>query len=357
MVELEKRRGYLARELVQCTLPHRQVKGRTYRRTDGNFTFMIEAGSDPETGKSLGLPYGTIPRLLLLWLTSEAVRTQNPEIVLGNTLNDFLIDIGLNPKTGGGKRGDAKRLAEQVERLFNARFSFSRSDGDAATGSKARLNMSVGDAYTLWWDYSNPEQGSFFQSSIRLNDRFFEALRASPVPFNVEAIKAIKRSPLAIDLYCWLCWRTFRIAPGKRQNIPLRELKEQFGGNYERERDFKAALSGALKKICLVQPELKARLSGHALIIEGVPKEQLPIPPENANEGEGGWRDRRMPGNPYALSARELERIKARYPGWDLSSLRQEWEAWCRAREIVPAKPAAHFSRFVGTHQRRNGKP
>ena len=37
------------------------------------------------------LPYGNIPRLLLAWVCTEAVRTQSRELVLGASLSAFML--------------------------------------------------------------------------------------------------------------------------------------------------------------------------------------------------------------------------------------------------------------------------
>ncbi|HEX2082195.1 MAG TPA: replication protein RepA, partial [Xanthomonadaceae bacterium] len=76
------------------------------------------------TNKPIGYPYGVILRLLLFWIVSEAVRTKSRRLELGPSLNQFLRAIGLNPATGRGKRGDATRLREQMDRLFQASISF-----------------------------------------------------------------------------------------------------------------------------------------------------------------------------------------------------------------------------------------
>ena len=58
--------GFMARALVQATLPHRRVEGSVFERRNGAFTLTLLA--PPRTG----LPYGTVPRLLLAWMTTEA---------------------------------------------------------------------------------------------------------------------------------------------------------------------------------------------------------------------------------------------------------------------------------------------
>src|ERR1700683_5386039 len=69
--------AYLARELVQCSLPHSDPGGRdVWARTHGAVTMVVvRTGLDPKTMKLIGYPYGSIPRLLLCWMNTEAVRT------------------------------------------------------------------------------------------------------------------------------------------------------------------------------------------------------------------------------------------------------------------------------------------
>lgn len=61
-------KAFMARQLVQCTLPHSDP-GDTpiWTRVNGNTTLVIRPDFDRVTKKPL-YPYGTVPRLLLLWM-------------------------------------------------------------------------------------------------------------------------------------------------------------------------------------------------------------------------------------------------------------------------------------------------
>src|SRR5580693_9077460 len=103
--------AYLPRELVQVTLPHKNPGNvAAWQRTNGNLTVAIQAGWNIADKKSYGYPYGTHPRLLLFWITTEAIRTKSRRLELGNSLSGFMAELGLSANTGRGKRGDAKRL-------------------------------------------------------------------------------------------------------------------------------------------------------------------------------------------------------------------------------------------------------
>ena len=61
------------------------------------------------------LPFGNLPRLLLAWLSTEAVRTQSRELVLGRSLSDFMRTLGVYSSAGGVQT----RLRNQMNRLFS----------------------------------------------------------------------------------------------------------------------------------------------------------------------------------------------------------------------------------------------
>ena len=226
----ESEAAYLARELVQCTLPHSDpgdVNG--WARTNGNFSLVLQPGFDNKSKKSIGLPYGPLPRLLLLWIVTEAIRTQSRTIRLKDTLNEFLREIGLDPDTGRGPRGDATRLKKQMERLLNCRISFRYSEGGAQKGQSAFLNMEVAREGRFWWDLTNPAGGELFESEIVLGEVFFEAITSAPVPVDMRALLPLKKSPLAIDVYTWATYRlhTMQKAGHKQIRISLSDLSSQ----------------------------------------------------------------------------------------------------------------------------------
>ena len=89
--------GFMARAMVQATLPHSKVEGNEFTRKNGNYSLTILSPS------AIGLPYGSVPRLLLAWVTTEAVKTQSRELELGDSLSGFMRELDLVP-TGGSSR-------------------------------------------------------------------------------------------------------------------------------------------------------------------------------------------------------------------------------------------------------------
>ena len=77
--------GFMARLMALCSLPRTNPGNRKeYKRVNGPYTLYMTAIGDNK------LPYGSLPRLLLAWVCTEAVRTQSRELVLGKSLSEFM---------------------------------------------------------------------------------------------------------------------------------------------------------------------------------------------------------------------------------------------------------------------------
>ena len=244
--------GFLGRLMVQATMPHRDPGDvRGWGRQNGSLSLTMQPGmiSGPKGPVSLGLPYGSIPRLLLAWVTTEAVRTKTPSLVLGNTLSDFLRQLDLARQ--GGARGDITRLQTQMRRLFAASISCSYSDA----GGWADAGFRIASRSELWWDPKRPEQTSLWESTVTLSHEFFEEITTRPVPVDMRALQALRRSPLALDMYSWLTWRMSTLRGPA--TVPWQALEAQFGSDYSEPRQFRRFLIRALAKVRVAYPQAR----------------------------------------------------------------------------------------------------
>lgn len=250
--------GYMGRALVQATMPHRQVDGNEFVRTNGAFTLTMLAPSN------VGLPYGSIPRLLMAWITTEAVRTKQQELILSSSLSEFMKQLDLVPT--GGRWGSITRLRQQMKRLFTASISCAYNDQSRASG----INMQVAEEYTLWWEPKQPEQAALWESTITLNKRFYDEITTSPIPLDMDALKALKRSPMALDIYCWLTYRISYLK--KNTEIPWPALQAQFGSNYAKDgqgtRNFRRHFLQELAKVNCIYHEAKVEKGQMGLILK-----------------------------------------------------------------------------------------
>jgi Plasmid encoded RepA protein len=237
--------AFMARHLVQCTLPHTNPgKVEAWERRNGNLTLVIRPGWDSEKRSSIGYPYGVIPRLLLFWMTTEAARVKNRAdltldekrtITLGHNLSAFMRQLGLIPSSAGaGKRSDARRLQNQMERLFRSIISFEIHTTEPHRHGKSWLDMQAASRGQLWWSPKDPDQGALWGSWITLGEDFYKAITSSMVPCDMQALRALKRSPLALDLYALAIHKAFMANKrNAKEFIPWNGLSMQLGADYD----------------------------------------------------------------------------------------------------------------------------
>ncbi|MCP4201262.1 MAG: pirin [bacterium] len=249
----------MARILVQATLPHSRPTTHEFERVNGRFTLYMNAPP------SVGLPYGSYPRLAMAWLSTEAVRRREREIELGPTFSSFMYKLGLTPVTG--KRGTTSRLRGQLHRLFSTTIRCSYSD--ETEGHAAGVGFAIAHKHQLWWSPRDPEQRPLWNSAVVLSSEFYDELVAHAVPIDLRALKALKGSPLALDIYSWLTYRMSYLR--KPCLIPWQALQTQFGADYGRLRDFKRKFLGHLGDVLHIYPAARVSEQPTGLLLRQSP--------------------------------------------------------------------------------------
>jgi hypothetical protein len=260
------RLGFMARALVQATMPHKNpgdVEG--WGRENGLFSMTMQSGILKKGNeiKRIGLPYGSYPRLLLAWLTTEAVRTKNPQLRLGESLSEFMGQLDLSPT--GGRWGTIPMLKEQMKRLFSCTVSFQYEDKSKEISSGFR----VASKTILFWDTKSPDQAGLWESSVILSDEFFNEIISNSIPIDMGALRALKGSSMRLDIYSWLTYRMSYLS--KQTCIPWPILALQFGSEYKLMRQFKAAFLKQLKAVQVIYPACIALAGEHGLILKPSP--------------------------------------------------------------------------------------
>jgi hypothetical protein len=246
--------GFMARAMVQATLPHSKVAGNEFTRINGNYSLSIMAPS------AIGLPYGTIPRLLLAWLTTEAVKTKSRELELGDSLSGFMAELDMMPT--GGRWGSITRLKDQSRRLFASSITAVYESGPGF----AVINQAVADRAQFWWDNKHPEQAGLWKSTVTLSENFFNEVIDRPVPIDMRAIRALKKSPMALDIYTWL---TYRMSYLKSPTVvSWAGVAMMLGSSYAELRDFKKYFLRELRKVMLVYPSANVEVLPDGLCIK-----------------------------------------------------------------------------------------
>ena len=253
--------GFIAKFLVQTTLPHRRQPGSHYTRTDGRFTLRIT-----DVGGS-GLPFGSYPRLILIWMTSEAIRTSSRELELGASLSRFMAELGL--QATGGHWGTIPRFRDQMQRLIGAAISMRWEQETDGQQQAAGENLLVTDRFQLWWTPQILPTVPSPASSITLSEKFFEQLVAAPVPIDLRAVRVLKQSPLALDLYAWA---TRRVSYLERPTlISWNALRRSFGAGYaetpQGRTKFRAKVLDALRRVCRVYSALRLEIKDDGVLL------------------------------------------------------------------------------------------
>ena len=253
--------AFMVKVAALCSLPRTNPGRRErYIRANGDWQLTMTAG-----GLKKRLPYGNVPRLLLAWICREAVRTRRPRLILGRSLKEFMAELGMHSDSGG-PRSDRTRLQTQMERLFCTSIELISTD-------KHRLHR-VADHVTthtdLWWSMRRPDEPVLFDSSITLGQAFFDEILRSPVPVDMNVLKALRRSTLGLDLYFWLTCKYFTLA----EPVKLRweQLYEQFGAHPNRPtriavQNFRTDAVRELEKIKLAWPQIRYSLPQGALLL------------------------------------------------------------------------------------------
>jgi hypothetical protein len=257
--------GFIAKFLVQTTLPHRRQSGSHYTRTDGRFTLRIT-----DVGGA-GLPFGSYPRLILIWMTSEAVRTASRELELGASLSRFMAELGL--QATGGHWGTIPRFRDQMQRLIGAAISM-RWEQEKCSLQAFGENLLLADRYQLWWTPQILPTTPSPVSSITLSENFFEQLVAAPVPLDLRAVRVLKQSPLALDLYAWATRRVSYLE--RPTQVSWDALRRSFGAGYadtpQGRVKFRAKVIEALGRVCGVYPSLRLEIEeGSVLLLPSAP--------------------------------------------------------------------------------------
>ncbi|MGB5159708.1 MAG: replication protein RepA [Thermoanaerobaculia bacterium] len=248
--------GFMPRMFVLTTLPHSRPTSHRFERLNGRYSLRLEAR------RSVGLPYGIYPRLILTYLTTQAIRTKSREIDLGWTPNDFARMLGLTPISG--PRGTAKRLHDQLQRLLSTRFRWQYSKDFRAQESGDGLITSGNPTFELLKACFQRGQPTWSPTLV-LSRQFFQEINCSAVPVDLRVIELLKGSPLAIDTYIWL---TYRMSYLRRPClIPWNALEKQFGATYSRSRDFRRSFHTHLREVVGVYPGVRLRQTDSGLLL------------------------------------------------------------------------------------------
>jgi hypothetical protein len=272
--EPPERIDFLHTVQCQCGIPYRDPGAhvREWDRRQGHASLRIEAGSaiDPRTGAfvRLGLPYGEKPRLVLIHLATEAVRTGSPVVDVEDSMTAFARSLGL--ETNGQQ---LRALKEQLARLAASTVRM----GVVEEGRAVQVQAHFVSAFDLWFP-KQADQRVLWPSTVRLSQEYFQTLGQHAVPLDHRAVAALASSSMALDVYVWLAQRLHRVPAGRPQFIAWPALHEQFGQGFARVRDFRRKFLQTLHHVAAAYPTARMSANDRGLTLE---HSAPPVPPRN----------------------------------------------------------------------------
>src|SRR5882724_8166640 len=159
---------FLHAALCQLGLPRNPTASRTFERTSGRASLSLQAGRTYDGLKWVDqpLPSGTRPRLVLINLCSEAVRTRSNNVDIGGSVREFLRRLNIDP--GGESMAQFRR---QMLALSSCHMTLAMM---TAKGP-AQVDAKPIDAFQAW--HTNDEgQQTLWPGYICLTDKFFDSL-------------------------------------------------------------------------------------------------------------------------------------------------------------------------------------
>lgn len=256
--------GYASRVFTQTSLPYRDPGLiAAWGRRNGRMALVVTPGMDVDSAGApvhLGYPFGVVPRLVLTWLTTEAVKKKSPEIILGDSLAHFMRQLGM---ASDGR--SIRRLKDQMLRLFRSTIVVTHDDAERSAGAR----MGVAEQWNLWWSpRDSPAQQLLMPSMVRLSGEFFREATERPIPVSIDALRLLSGSPMRLDIYTWLTYRMSRVA--RRSQIPWSSLLFQFGSQAatkQARHKFRSDFASHLSRVLAVYPDANVTVTPEGLIL------------------------------------------------------------------------------------------
>ncbi len=254
--EEESRLGITHAGFAMTGLPHKRIEEALWRREGNRTTLLVESGRNRH-GETIGVPYGSIARLILLYLQTEAIRTGSREVELGRSMKSWMSRMSL---TTGGRT--YQLVAEQARRISACRLTFFT---DRENGTESRHNGAfVSDVISLG-GMMNDSQATLWQDRVQLDEGFWQSLKDHPVPIREEALRAIGAKSLAIDVYVWMAYRLHSLT--RPTPVSWTAIHGQFGAGFRLVRQIKPTFTDALNLALAVYPEAQVDVEKDGIVL------------------------------------------------------------------------------------------
>lgn len=255
--------GYTYSGLCLTALPHRRIPDdQPWERVGHKVKLVVEPGRLDVAGKTklFGVPYGARARMILIYLITQAVRTNSREIALGRSMRAWLEAMGV---AIGGET--AKAFREQSMRIAACSMKFFWETEKGGTGfdkgGVVRRGLLFGDSLDMG------DQPRLFDDTVVLDEVFYNAAKEHPVPLLEAAVRHLRDRSMSLDIYVWLAYRLHVLE--RPTPITWAALHTQFGGGFKEARFFRRPFLEALEAATAAYPDARVDLAdnGSGLIL------------------------------------------------------------------------------------------
>lgn len=242
------------------SLPHKRLPDDApWEKRGHRVTLLVEPGRLKQGSRTRlwGVPYGARARMILLYLQTQAVRTGSREVELGRSMRAWMARMGI---AWGGET--AKAMREQAARISACSLKFFWAQEKADVWAAGRI---VNSGLQFHEATECDDQGRLWEERVTLDQTFFDAIRAHPVPLREAAIRELRDRSLSLDLYIWLAWRLHTI----ENQTPIRwtALHQQFGAGFKEVRHFRPRLVAALQAALVAYPEARVSVDDVGIVL------------------------------------------------------------------------------------------
>ena len=151
-----------------------------------------------------------------------------------------------------------------MRRLFRATVSFHRKLYGPEREGEKWLDTQVAPEGDLWWN-PRARNRAHCGEVTGFGREIFSGHQLVSRSVDIRVLRAIKQSPLALDLYAWVTWRVFKL--DKAAFIPWKGLMDQMGSEYARSDNFSKKAKASLRKIQGAYPALKLTFAKGGLVL------------------------------------------------------------------------------------------
>ena len=264
--------AFLHSALCAMSLPTKRPKDETKPivREDGKYALAInprpvlQNANGKSVMRSLGVPYGAYPRVALIYLLSQAVLKQSRDVYLGRNFTEWMRRLGYQT-VSYGPRGTANLMREQVDRLLACEWQIRWDGTEADDNAFAVRDVKISNEYAGTLD-----KNGAFAREIRMSEAFYSHLIDHAVPLNEIAVRELKGTPTALDLYTYLAYRLPRIDSNKGQVISWDQLAKHLGNEADNKR-FRQTVRETMQLVSAVYPNANVDLSGRTVVLHPSP--------------------------------------------------------------------------------------